>query len=500
MNSRTRNYTVWVPLRTGLDVVDIYWDRLINLSKIAPNSTWQRIGDHPQNWRGWQVDGYLSNGTGLWGVWFRYNLIETNNILRGLWGLGGATYTEITEIDDNIIEQKDWLGTVHGTMSVKTYHIKFFSDTDELLFEELLMPQYSLVRVKSKRTEVDVYENSSVKASLSGQYNFSGTWTENLYGQHVSVKDGTNYWFDYFALISGNVVYDYTAGFTLEGSLSTNITREVTFTDNGTTVPEVIRPVHLQSLRIVLAGSWDHYEEEDGTLYGEGAIQSMVQVLLTKASTNQSPNLAVWGNFNPGRVIGYKDIDGDEFLTSYLNESKIATPDNIMAIGFPEGAHLDGNYYGNNFANAKAYTSLGDWVIVDKATIRSGALNRSIDRTWGYDPRRPGLGPSDVTLTWDTPVEQDDKAIFSWKTVYDDMPMSWWAKNESAAIRARDPTDITYGYTLTIDPVSGLAILESTYEQSKIQDSQLQDMMDSQEMSMATYRRDYYLSVTQTTQ
>jgi hypothetical protein len=100
----------------------------------------------------------------------------------------------------------------------------------------------------------------------------------------------------------------------------------------------------------------------------------------------------------------------------------------------------------------------------------------------------------------DTPVEQDDKAIFSWKTVYDDMPMSWWAKNESAAIRARDPTDITYGYTLTIDPVSGLAILESTYEQSKIQDSQLQDMMDSQEMSMATYRRDYYLSVTQTTQ
>ncbi|MHA2075876.1 MAG: hypothetical protein ACW97X_14745 [Candidatus Hodarchaeales archaeon] len=389
MNSRTRNYTVWVPLRTGLDVVDIYWDRLINLSKIAPNSTWQRIGDHPQNWRGWQVDGYLSNGTGLWGVWFRYNLIETNNILRGLWGLGGATYTEITEIDDNIIEQKDWLGTVHGTMSVKTYHIKFFSDTDELLFEELLMPQYSLVRVKSKRTEVDVYENSSVKASLSGQYNFSGTWTENLYGQHVSVKDGTNYWFDYFALISGNVVYDYTAGFTLEGSLSTNITREVTFTDNGTTVPEVIRAVHLQALRIVLAGSWDHYEEEDGTLYGEGAIQSMVQVLLTKASTNQSPNLAVWGNFNPGRVIGYKDIDGDEFLTSYLNESKIATPDNIMAIGFPEGAHLDGNYYGNNFANAKAYTSLGDWVIVDKATIRSGALNKSIDKTWGYDPRYP---------------------------------------------------------------------------------------------------------------
>jgi hypothetical protein len=507
-DTKTRTFTIDVPIRTGLEVVDIYWYRLINQSKEAPNSTWQQMGWVPQNWRGLQVDGYLSNGTGAWGAWFRYNGINKVNpwgpLTQAFWGLAGpawsTAYTELLEISTNTIPMKDWLGTVHDTMQAKIYYIRYYSSTHELIFEEVLIPVYALVRVQTKLTQVDVSEESSVKASLSGQYNFSGTWTENLYGQHVSVKDSTNYWFDYFALISGNVEYEYSAGFTLEGSLSTNITRDVTFTGNASVVPESIRPVWLQSLRFVLAGSWDHYEEEDGTLYGQGAIQSMVQVLLTRASTDQSPNLAVWGNFNPGRVIGYKDIDGNELLTAYLNESYIATPDAIMAIGFPEGAHLEGNYYGNSVADAKLYTSLGDWIIADNESSITRTVNKVIDETWGYDPREPGSGPSDVGLTWNEPVEEGGKAIFSWETTYDDMPMTWWSRNESAVNVVKDDTDITYGYSLTIDPTNGEAILESTYEQTAIGDIRLKNMMNSQEMSMATYRRDYYLSMTQTTQ
>ncbi|MHA2247302.1 MAG: hypothetical protein ACXADY_20315 [Candidatus Hodarchaeales archaeon] len=524
--TETRNFTQMAPIRTGLQVKDIFWTRLTNRSKIAPKSTWERPRS-PQNWRGYRADGYLTNGSGQGGAWFRYEGITVRNWGSGIFGQAAnyswfgrridvglaeiklfpswkTSYAQLTIESTETVPMKDWLGITHDSMSVNSYHIEYFDNKntpsnfgdDELIFEEILIPRFALVRVQTTLMQVSVSETATVSSSLSGQFNFSGTWEENLHGQHVSVKDGSNYWFSYFALISGNVVYSYEGGFSLAGSLSTNITRNVKFS-NGTDVNESIRPAGLQSLRISLSGDWDHYHNETGTLYGQGAIQSMIQVLLTKASTNQSPNLAVWGNFNPGRIIGYKDVDGDEILTAYLNESQIETPDALMAVGFPEGAHLEGNHYANGVVDADVYTSLGDWVIIDKHSSITRTIDRPINVTWGYDPRVAGSGPSDVSLTWTNPTESDGKAIFEWETAYNDMPMTWWAKNDSMERIVTDGTKITYGYTLTIDPVLGKALLESTYKQSEIQNAELKEMMSSQEMSMASYRRDYYLSMTQ---
>jgi len=398
---------------------------------------------------------------------------------------------------------KDWLGSIHGYTDVNSYHAKYFYDNgtpaniadDEIVFEELILPRFTFVKIQTTPFQVTVNQTADLSTSLSGQFNFSGTWTENLYGQHVSIKDGTNYGFDYFALISGNVDYEYEGGFTLQGHLSSNITKTVTYA-NGTPVPEAIRPGWLQSSYLVLDGLWDYYEEEDAILYGQGAIQSLVQVLLTKASTNQTPNLAVWGNFNPGRIIGYKDVDGDEILTAFMNASRLDTLDALMATGFSEGAYLEGDYLANAHVNARVYAALGNWIIVDEDKTRLNTTDISFDETWGYDPRVPGAGPSDVALTWTDPVESDGKATFEWETAYDDMPMTWWAKNDSTELVIQDDTDITYGYILTVDPGTGEAVLESTYEQSAVSDPQLQAMMSSQEMSLATYRRDYYLSMT----
>ncbi|MHA2296793.1 MAG: hypothetical protein ACXAEU_12985 [Candidatus Hodarchaeales archaeon] len=522
--SKSREYTIWAPLRTGLVIKDILWERWTNRSKAAPSSSWELPGA-PQNWRGYRADGLLTNGTGAGGAWYRYHGITVLNWLVGAqvfnlsWfgrqidvGLAErlffptwkTNYTELSIISTDSIPMKDWLGSIYGYTDENTYHIKYFYDKgtpantadDEVVFEEYLIPRFAFVKIQTTNYQVTVNQTGALSTSLSGQFNFTGTWTENLHGQHVSIKDGTNYGFDYFALISGNVDYEYEGGFTLQGYLSTNITREVTYATNGTPVPEAIRPAWLQSIYLVLDGKWDYYEEEDAVLYGQGAIQSLVQVLLTKASTNQTPNLAVWGNFNPGRIIGYKDVDGDEILTAFLNASRLDTPDALMAVGFPEGAYLEGDYLASAFVNAKVYAALGNWTIVDEDKSKSNTIDRSFNETWGYDPRVPGAGPSDIALKWTDPVESDGKAIFKWETAYEGMPMTWWAKNDSAELVIQDDTDITYGYILTIDPGTGEAVLESTYEQSAISDPQLKTMMSSQEVSMATYRRDYYLSMT----
>jgi hypothetical protein len=510
-STNTRTYTRNAYIRTGLEIQDIFWERWTNRSKIAPNDTWELPGS-PQNWKNvWRADGYLTNTSQHNGAWYRYEGINGDpkwtagqQFWVGLSGFGWKTnYTQIMVVDTKTIDMVDWLGTIHGETTVDSYHIQYFDNKDtpgdpnddEIVFEEVLIPRLALVRVKTKLAEVSVNETVNVAASLAGQFNFSGTWEENLFGQHVSIKDGLNYWFDYFALISGNVDYGFEGGFTLAGSLSNNVTREVKFTSNNTDVPESIRPAGLQSVRISLSGEWDNRAEESGVLYGQGAIQSMIQVLLTKASETQSPNIAAWGNFNPGRVIGYKDIDGDDLLTAFLNESQIGTPDTIMAVGFPEGAHLDGVYSATSHLDADVYMSLGDWVITDKESSVTVNVDKMVNETWGYDPRIPDPD-IDVSLTWTDPVESDGEATFEWETTYTNMPMTWWARNDTVERILIDDTDLTYSYSLTIAPVAGEAVLSSTYEQSEIRDQEIREMMDSQEMSMASYRRDYYLSMT----
>ncbi|MFX0183588.1 MAG: hypothetical protein ACFE95_10950 [Candidatus Hodarchaeota archaeon] len=522
--TNTKTYTRNALILTGLEEIDVFWQRWTNRSKAAPSSTWEPPGS-PQNWRGYRADGLLTNKSGAGGAWYRYAGINVHHWGPGVqawnfsWfgrqidiGLAASdsswktSYTLVKSIDTVTVPMQDWLGIKYGTTDIDMIHIGYIDDrgtvgvyTDDIVvFQELLIPKFVLVKVNTKSYQVSVTETSSIETSLSGAFNISGTWEENLYGQHVSIKDGTNYWFDYFALISGNVDFDYTGGFSLKGSLSSNVTREVKFADNNSLVPESIRPAGLQSLKIVLAGEWDHSHSESGTLYGQGAIQSIIQVLLTKASTEQSPNLAAWGNFNPGRIIGYKDIDGDEILTAFLNESQIVTPDTIMAIGFPEGAHLEGNYHAKAVATADVYMSLGDWIIADEEASVTLTADITVDETWGYDPRDPGTGPSNVGLDWTDPVETNGKAIFEWETTYDDTPVTWWARNDTTEIITQDEADITYGYTLTIDPEAGEARLESTYDQSKIQDTTLKNMMNTQSISMATYYRDYYLSMTET--
>ncbi|MFX0170718.1 MAG: hypothetical protein ACFE9L_02240 [Candidatus Hodarchaeota archaeon] len=517
-------YTLNAPIRTKLEIIDIFWQRWTNRTIAKPSSTWEPPGS-PQNWLSYRADGLLTNGTDGVGAWYRYAGINVDRwdypvqALNISWfdrqidiGLAAeddswhTNYTLLTPIINVTVPMQDSLGVVYDSMNVSMYHIGYIYNSgtpvittdDVLVFQELLVPQFMLIEVKTKSTQISVTETSSVAASLSGAFNISGTWDENLYGQYVSIKDGSNYWFDYFALISGYVDFSYSGGFSLAGSLSSNVTREVTYTNNGSTVSESIRPAWLQSLRIVIAGEWDHSHSEIGTLYGQGAIQSIIQVLLTQTTTDQLQNIAAWGNFNPGRMIGYKDINGDGILTAFLNQSQIATPDAIMAIGFPEGAHLASTYHAEDSADADVFISLGDWPIVNETSSVEITKDTVVDETWGYDPRESGTGPSDVSLIWTDPAETNGKAIFKWETTYSDTPVTWWARNDTTAIITQDNADITYGYSLTIDPELGEAKLESTYQQSEIQDVTLKNMMSSQTMSMATYYRDYYLSMTQT--
>ncbi|UCG00852.1 MAG: hypothetical protein JSW11_14690, partial [Candidatus Heimdallarchaeota archaeon] len=215
----TRSYTRNAHIRTGLETQDIFWERWTNRSKAAPSSTWELPGS-PQNWLGYRADGYLTNASGPGGAWYRYAGItihhwpNNSQALNISWfgrqidvGLADSSdhwwtpeptwwvsYVNSTFVRNETIPMKDWLGTIHDYVDIAIYHITYSYDgetpsdpsDDEIIFEELLIPRFLLVRVETKVAEVSVNETVEVAASLSGQFNFSGTWEENLFGQHVS--------------------------------------------------------------------------------------------------------------------------------------------------------------------------------------------------------------------------------------------------------------------------------------------------------------------------
>ncbi|MFX1512518.1 MAG: hypothetical protein ACFFCQ_08025 [Promethearchaeota archaeon] len=528
-DSTTKSYTMWANIITDYEVLDVFWERWTNRSKAAPSVDWEAPGA-PQNWRGYRADGFLTNGAGQGGAWFRYTGITVNN-----WGptnffgqsanyswfgrridvglaypssfLGPfdwqTSYAELNELENETIPIKNWLGFEFGMSEMPKYQIDYIFDhgtpantaDDEVVFQELLIPKFIKIRLITQAHQVDVEETFKVDASLSGAWNFSGSYTEDLNGYNVQIKDGDSYWFDYFALTDGVVDYQYEGGFNIEGRLSTNLTRTVTYHADGTPVPENVRPLILRSLDIVIDGEWDFSASDTGTLEGEAAFQSILQVILTLQSTSTKPDLAVWGNFVPGRVIGYSDVDGDDILTTFLNESMIATPDAIMAFGITEGAHIAGTFSAEGYADGRAYTKFGDTVLVDK----SGTVTRDVtipyDFIWGYDPDTDG--PDNVDFTWNTPSEDNGNAVFSWDVTYDNTPMTWWINNGTAESIIHDDTDLSYGYQLALDAANGEAVLTTTYEQSGIQDPTLKETISTNELSLARYKRDYYLSMTQ---
>ncbi|MFX0152753.1 MAG: hypothetical protein ACFFAJ_18375, partial [Candidatus Hodarchaeota archaeon] len=186
-DSNTKTYTITAPIRTKLEIIDVFWQRWTNRTRAAPSNTWEPPGS-PQNWFGLRADGLLTNETDGFGSWYRYAGINIENWGAAIQalnftlfdrqidiGLAAAdyswytSYTLLTPIINVTIPMQDSLGVVYDSMNVSMYHIGYIYNngtpivtTDDILvFQELLIPQFVLIEVKTKLTQVSVTETSS---------------------------------------------------------------------------------------------------------------------------------------------------------------------------------------------------------------------------------------------------------------------------------------------------------------------------------------------------
>ncbi|MFX0066302.1 MAG: hypothetical protein ACFFC7_29415 [Candidatus Hermodarchaeota archaeon] len=509
--THSREITQNVPLIESINSHQVWYFRYINKSKADPKDYWVK----ENGWGRWKAYPNTTTDGIFNGAWVRYAHYDGvwNDFAMAFWGLRekwvGANWeadaASVTVVNDtNVVDKLDWLGLNYGTEQHKAYYVQY-NDTslDEVVFEELLIPAFVEVKVIVKNYQVSIKESVDSSVDLAGSYNFTGNYDLTRNGVEVRINDGSNLAFGYFADRDVSVDYFFKGGFTVSGGLSLNRSVDMKYTSNDSSVEQWRRPIWWQDLTFVTKGRWSTKWNETGNLFAIGVLQSIIQGMLTRKSEETEPNLAIWGNLNPGYILSYVDTDGDGLLGAVLNGSEITTADTLRALGIPGGYNLVGNYNYSDAIDAIVYTKIGDTTLLDIDEDASHYISKDFNISGSYNPLSANITQPSLDFEWETPVEDaDGKTTFEWTVTYDGMPVSWVTDNGTVTkiYRADESAatdyamDFTYNYEYVVDPQNGEATLTTNYIQSGITDSDL--LKDLEDTSMATWKRDYFLTMT----
>jgi hypothetical protein len=391
----------------------------------------------------------------------------------------------------------------YGQMIVPEVNITYLFDEsntpadlsdDVIVLKERIVPKFQLIKIKTQMFPVTVVQTSTTTVSLGAKYNFTGQYTKQQTGHEVLISDAKDYIFGWYGIENASLDFKQSGGFTIDGELEWNLTREITF-DDGTPVNESVRMPWWRSSNMTFKGIWSHSFEEDGTITGKGALQNIVQAIRTRASTNVSEQLLIWANLIPSTMFGYFDSDNSGDASVRLNGSVLEIMDEIMALGLVQGFRLENAYNASNFVNAISYWKFGDDVLTDQNIAKNKKVELVIDQVWGADPTSENFTDTSTDFSWiDPSVDSNGNVTFNWGIDYSNFPVTWHVTNGTTEILNHiEKMNIGYDYTLIIDPNNGEASLSNTYSNSGLTNSTIKSMVNG--LHFATYKHDLFLGM-----
>jgi hypothetical protein len=533
--SDSKTFNTSMHLITGIEYIDFFSERFVKFVKRdGENSSYKQekgfglkgtIGNKTNN-----IDNIFTAGADAfyrydWAFLYILTFNKSKLGIQSLLGLSGGGFLGnyysnniyvgtgfnypwfTTNVSTEVIQTHsvpiiDIFQQKYGEIDVPEINITYLFDVnetpnnlvdDQVILIERIIPKYQLIAVKTQNYSVTVNQSSITSATLQGSYNFTGQYSETNIGHEVLISDLNNFVFGWYGLENTTINYQQTGGFTIQGDLSWNVSRNITFT-NGSLVSEDIRMPWWKSSKMKFTGLWSHKFADQGTLFGKGALQTVVEAIRTKSSTDTQEQLLIWANIIPSTMFGYVDLDNSGDSTVRLNGSLLEVIDEVMALGFVHGINLNQTYDYSNSVNAHTFWELGTDILNDKSenVVNQGTVN--IVETLGVDPSTDEFSNMSVDFKWSNPVTTNGRTVFKWGIDYKDFPTTWSVTDGSTEILNHvEMMNIGYEYSLTIDPTNGEALLSNTYITSGISNSTIKDMV--KDLSFATYKRDLYLGM-----
>jgi hypothetical protein len=516
--SKSPTYNRNIQLITGTQVVDSFYERQVQFTRR------DGAGSPYKQEKGLGLKGTIGNQTGNFNNifspglnafyrndWFTLSPSSGNAFAQSLIGLAGplgfqwkTTNVSMSVIQTHEIPLLDLFQKEYGTIFVPEVEFTFLNDIqntpgnladDETILIEKIIPKYQLIFVKTQSYPVVISEAIDTTASLSASYNFTGQYTETRFGHEVLISDADNFIFGWYGLENASLVYDQSGGFTIDGLLQWNISRDIKFASNNSAVDEDLRLPWWKSSNMTVKGTWSHAFEDDGTIVGKAALQSVVEAIKTRATTPTVDQLLMWANIIPSTMFGYTDLDNSGDVSIRLNGSVLEILDQVDAIGFAHGLKHDSTYDFTNYVSASTFWQFGNEILTDtnEDSLVQDTLVRNV--VWGVDPDSEHFDSTETNFNWIAPSEDANGNVdFKWNIEYKDFPTLWNIRNgTSEFIGEIDNMDIFYEYELEVDSSSGLATLSNTYQNSGFTNPNL--TATSKDLSFATYKRDLFLGL-----
>ncbi|MHA1331762.1 MAG: hypothetical protein ACTSR2_11860, partial [Candidatus Hodarchaeales archaeon] len=317
--------------------------------------------------------------------------------------------------------------------------------------------------------ELEVQYNESWTYDSTGSIDYWYKYEALVKGYQVNLSLNTLD-FNYLAAVESTVTYqeyeffeeDYFWDYLWQTEVfaNENITLDGHAFNQGDLIPQEFLPEWLQSEHETEEGYYSDTYASSGTFSSISTFQSHFHAFQTQTTPE---SYMIWENTEEGTLIAYEETTGNPEALDYkydASDHSFMIEDSVKYRGYPE-LYEESSFY--SFS----------WIEDISGSITSDYLNEF----WQYETEgnddgefswKDDIPDYSVEFSFDNPIFVDNKIIVSWSIFYDEFPI-WWI-SEDTYDYFMQTNDITYNYTMSLDPESGISVLDSTFSLGSFND------------------------------
>ncbi len=474
--NRTRMRTATIPLVTGYNISDVFYN-LVGIEETATQNL--------------TINDWYNNAS----LWLYIDIVINQMPLAfdPLNATHGAELEDLQVISDyrvimtNAISRGgEFLGQFPVNTTYISYNHKYFNGTvTRKTFE--IQPLYYLIKLQTVMTEVNIKQMEFGFGAIGSWVRHSVEYNISASAYKVNITDGENFGMGVTMFDEINATYTESIISVFAFSFININYYNLTFAGNGSYVDGAMYPFSLRPVISSTSGTVVEAGYRSVTSKIRSTFQSVVAGFVSKsmndtdpANVSASARLAVWGIQFGNVLVAYDEGNDNDRLDLALGDSGLEVQnDQVKYLGLGEA-------YSTTVQNA--YFSQVTLEQNISAPFNGFSASTSINNTeFFYNSETYGIGDMSSSSTnqfyWNDPVSNTDGTVeFDFGIQYNNFPITWY--NTTDGTSDIDYENLKYGYRVTVDPATGRASMKTSWEYGGITDSTLKSAMSGLSLAM----------------
>ncbi|MHA1974707.1 MAG: hypothetical protein ACTSW1_17050 [Candidatus Hodarchaeales archaeon] len=310
--------------------------------------------------------------------------------------------------------------------------------------------------------ELEVEYNESWTYDSAGSFSYWYKYDALVEGYQVNLSLNTLN-FNYLAAVESTVTYqeyeffeeDYFWDYLWQTQVFApiNLTLKGHFFKQGDLIPQEFLPEWLQSEYETEEGYYSDTYSSSGTFSSISTFQSHFHAFQTQTFPE---SYMIWENTEEGTLIAYEETTGNSKALDYkydASDHSFIIEDAIKYRGYPELYEESSSYsysWSEDVIGSISSDYLNEYWQYETEANDNGEIN------WKDD-----IQDYSVEFAFNEPILINNEILVNWSITYKEFPI-WWV-SEDTYESFMQTNDITYNYTMSLEPDTGVSVLGSTF-------------------------------------